>query len=380
MSHIFAGVMTGTSMDAIDVALIDVTPSVTLGNVRENVTLLNFLSRPLDVALADGMADLQEPGEEELHRAALLANALSDAISRTVLELLAISDMKPDDVRAIGVHGQTVRHRPELGYTLQLLNPSRIAEATSITVVSDFRNRDIAAGGQGAPLVPIFHQAIFRQNDSEVAAVVNIGGIANVSWLAKEVLGYDTGPGNTLMDLWCQKHLGKPFDENGKWAKTGTPSATLLADLLKEPFFARPLPRSTGKELFNLKWLQKKLSAYPNLAAQDVQATLALLTAKTIADEIGKLARNSRVPEKILICGGGALNQHLMELLASTVADALGRKIPVSRTDSEGFASQTIEASAFAWLAYRTMEGRTASLPSVTGALGPRILGSITPR
>jgi anhydro-N-acetylmuramic acid kinase len=404
MSHAFAmpayvaGVMTGTSMDAIDIALIEIAEVTTLGHVQETVVQKGFVSRPLDPALVSAMAELQRSGEDELHRASLISNVLADAISRTMLELMTSLGLKSSAIAAIGVHGQTIRHQPELGYTIQLNSAARIAEATGITVVSDFRSRDIAAGGQGAPLVPLFHQAIFgapdalnaapnNAIDSEhhgVTAVINIGGIANLSWLGRPLLGFDTGPGNTLMDYWIARHLQQPFDRDGAWAASGVVHAPLLKALLSDPFFAKPAPKSTGRDLFHAAWLDHFLNRpeFSRISPQDVQATLLELTAESIANELarlqGQVVQHASC-KKVLICGGGAQNPVLMGRLKAAITAVRGPDITVDSTQSHGWHPQWIEAAAFAWLAARTLRGLAGSAPSVTGALGPRILGSITP-
>lgn len=374
-----AGVMTGTSLDAIDVAIIRIAQEVTLGHVKEAISLEAFSSRPLDVALADGFADLQSSGDDELHRSQLICNAYADAISRAVLETLTRHDIRPSDICAIGVHGQTVRHRPELGYTIQLNAPARIAEATGIAVVSDFRSRDIAAGGQGAPLVPAFHRRLFAQDDKALA-VVNIGGIANVSWLGRAVSGFDTGPGNVLMDLWHREHRQGRFDSDGQWAQGGTVHEGLLKHFLAEPFFARPAPKSTGRDLFRREWLHGHLkkAAVEHLSAQDVQATLCMLTATTIANAIAALDQTEPCLE-VLVCGGGVRNTRLMSVLQQELDRQCGRAMRVASTETAGWDPQSIEACAFAWLAHQTIHARPGSLSEVTGAIGPRVLGSITP-
>jgi anhydro-N-acetylmuramic acid kinase len=304
-----------------------------------------------------------------------------------------------------------VRHQPAMGYTIQLNAPARIAETTGITVVSDFRSRDIAAGGQGAPLVPLFHQAIFGGADpsrpsslGEVTVIINIGGMANITWLGSPLIGFDTGPGNVLMDLWVQQHQGKAFDQNGQWAQSGQVHAELLNSFYADPFFKSPPPKSTGRDLFSAEWLAQHLNqpAFQKLKPQDVQATLAMLTAKSIAHEIKRLEdsseKNARCGQ-VLVCGGGEKNQHLMALLETEIQSLLGqpvgdrvgqsvddrlshqkgRQIPVHSTAVRGWPPQVIESAAFAWLAYRTLHNLPGNAPSVTGALGARILGSITP-
>jgi anhydro-N-acetylmuramic acid kinase len=381
----FAGVMTGTSLDGIDVAILEIGSQVTLGHVRPTLALAHFFSRPMDRSLVDALMSLQSPSENELHRAALIANSFSDSIARTVLEALTSHGIPRRAIDAIGVHGQTVRHQPQLGYSIQLNTPARIAEITGITVVSDFRSRDIAAGGQGAPLVPAFHQAIF-QSESEHRAVINIGGIANISWLAQPTLGYDTGPGNLLMDYWIRRHQGHDYDNNGLWASTGNLHMPLLHAMLSDPFFSVEPPRSTGRDLFSENWLNNFLSQarFANLQAHDVQATLLHLTARSIALEIQRLERSvvggkKRQCDRLLVCGGGARNGHLLEAIRHQLAAILERAIPVESTEFLGWDPQVIEAAAFAWLASRTLDGLTGNTPSVTGAIGERVLGTITP-
>ena len=384
---LFAGVMTGNSMDAIDIAVLRLGESVTLGHEDALIELACFSSKPLDISIREALQSLLSNGADELHRAALIANSFSDLISRATLELLASNGLAPSDIHAIGVHGQTIRHRPEFGYSLQLNAPARIAEITGISVVSDFRSRDIAAGGQGAPLVPAFHEAIFKgparrdPGSVGVTAVVNIGGIANISWLGARLIGYDTGPGNLLMDTWTQLHLGQAYDDNGQWAQSGKVNETLLARMLSDPFFSVRPPRSTGRELFCRQWLEKFLGQreFSTLATQDVQATLLALTTRSIANEIQKLEKGKENCVSLIVCGGGAKNSALMNSLSRELQAVLGRPLDVNSSQALGWDPQSIEASAFAWLAARTMKGLAGNAPDVTGALGPRVLGSITP-
>lgn len=379
-----AGVMTGTSMDAIDVAILSIGSATTLGHVASVIRLDHFGAYPLDRNLVAMLAALQHSGEDELHRQALAANHLADAISRAVLETLTQAGLTPKDISALGVHGQTVRHRPDLGYTIQLNAPARIAEVTGIRIVSDFRSRDIAAQGQGAPLVPAFHQAIFRGQDQR--AIINIGGIANLTWLGPPLSGADTGPGNCLMDLWVQRHRGEPFDRNGAWASTGRCDDALLKTMLTDPFFAQQPPKSTGRDLFSEQWLDRHLQQAQSISAADIQATLLHLTAETIARAIADQEKKqmSQHPgdtalSKVAICGGGAKNQALLAAIATRLGHQLNRPIAVDSTAQLGWDPQVIEASAFAWLAHRTISGLSGNCPEVTGALGPRILGAITP-
>jgi anhydro-N-acetylmuramic acid kinase len=286
--------------------------------------------------------------------------------------------MAREQVTAIGVHGQTVRHRPEAGYTRQINQPALLAELTGIDVIADFRSRDIAAGGQGAPLVPAFHHAVFGDREED-RVVVNIGGIANISVLPRRlsetVTGFDTGPGNVLLDAWINQHNGQAYDANGDWAKSGKVNGALLAALRGEPFFAAPPPKSTGRDLFHPAWLAKKLEDFPDVASADVQATLTVLSATTIADAIKQYAPNTRA---IYVCGGGAYNTYLMTLMHF----ALKLHQPEIKIDSTavlGIAPNHIEALAFAWLAQRFSVREPGNVPRVTGAKGLRILGALYP-
>jgi anhydro-N-acetylmuramic acid kinase len=381
-AELYVGVMTGTSMDAIDVALIELGELRTLGHCSPLLRLKAFRSEPMDRGLADALMGLQSRGEDELHRAALVANSLSDAISQSILALLSSQQLRPAQIQAAGVHGQTVRHRPELGYSLQLLTPARIAELTGLTIVSDFRSRDIAAGGQGAPLVPGFHAAIAAPSEQEgITAIVNIGGMANISWLSSSPIGFDSGPGNVLMDYWAATHLGQAFDQDGAWAARGQAQQALLDRFRAEPFFSLPAPKSTGRDLFNPAWL-RKMGIDPGGQAhkpEDVQASLLLLTAQTISAEIARLDQAGQNCARVLVCGGGARNLVLMQVLEKEIHQALGRPVSVESTAAIGWDPQVIEASAFAWLAARSMKGQAGNAPSVTGAIGPRILGALTP-
>ncbi len=287
------------------------------------------------------------------------------------------SGIPRSSVRAVGAHGQTVRHRPQefdgTGYTLQLNSPALLAELCGIDVVADFRSRDVAAGGQGAPLVPPFHKAFFGRSD-QILAVLNVGGISNVTVLdpaAPDVLGFDCGPGNALMDSWCHTHTGQAFDDAGAWAAGGRIQIPLLKRLLSEPYFSKAPPKSTGRDLFNPPWLASQLAAVGPLAAQDVQATLTELTAVSCANSLMAVAPRCTA---LKVCGGGALNQHLMTRLQVALPDCA-----VTSTADAGLPPLQVEATAFAWLARQTVLGRTASLESVTGARGARILGAIYP-
>lgn len=383
--RLVAGVMTGTSMDAIDIAVLQIEAAHTADPTAPETSLKGFFSKPMAPALRAALLELQDRSDDELHRAALIANSFADAVSVAVMEAIVGMGLACRDIAAIGIHGQTIRHQPRLGYSIQLNAPARIAEATGIAVVSDFRSRDIAAGGQGAPLVPGFHEAIFS-SPQELRAIVNIGGIANVTWLGRPLRGHDTGPGNMLMDAWSQRHLGTAFDRDGAWAASGQIHARLLEAMLRDPFFSLAAPKSTGRDLFSLQWLDGLLSklGLQAIAPEDVQATLLALTAQSIAAEISTLEQQSIASaqgrcDRVLICGGGAQNSALMASLNQAIEDALGQAVPVASTDTLGWPPQTIESAAFAWLADRTISGFPGNCPSVTGAIGPRTLGSITP-
>jgi len=354
--------MSGTSVDGVDAVLADLSlspRSVAAAHVQ------------FSAALRAALNALQSTGNEELHRSALAANALMDCCADAVDAVLNRGRVTRRDIAAIGVHGQTVRHRPDLGYTTQIANPARLAEATGITVVADFRSRDIAAGGQGAPLVPALHAALFASPDVH-RVVVNVGGIANLTDLPPhgDVRGFDTGPGNTLLDAWCERHTGAPFDRDGAWAASGRIDRTLLAELQSDAYFAAAAPKSTGRDRFNLAWLQKSLARLDEAPEPvDVQRTLLELTAATIARAIAEQCPDAA---EILVCGGGAHNAALMRELAAALAP--GR---LATTATLGIPVEQVEALAFAWLAREALAGRPGNLPSVTGARGPRILGAI---
>ena len=368
MSELYIGLMSGTSLDGVDAVLADFS--------GQKCVVSHHQSAPLAPELRAELLALNTSGADELHRAALAANALARTYAHTVQTLLAHSGMPASAIRAIGAHGQTVRHRPQAfdgtGYTLQLNSPALLAELTGITVVADFRSRDVAAGGQGAPLVPAFHQCVFAR-PGETMLVLNIGGISNLSVLGAErqVLGFDCGPGNALMDYWCQRHTGQPFDRAGAWAAGGKILPSLLAQWLAEPFLHQPPPKSTGRDLFNPVWLHAHLAAHSTASPQDVQATLTELTASACAASVISYGKNSK---NMAVCGGGAFNQHLMQRL-----QALLPTVAVQPSDAYGLPAQQVEAAAFAWLARQTLRGAPGNLQSVTGARGARVLGAIYP-
>jgi anhydro-N-acetylmuramic acid kinase len=368
MPEFYIGLMSGTSLDGVDGVL------VRFDGVHQQV--LQHAARPMPAALAQDLLALNAPdGRDELHRAALAANALVRLYAEVVHDLLRAAQVSAAQVRAIGAHGQTVRHQPGLhdgtGYTLQLNNPALLAELTGITVVADFRSRDVAAGGQGAPLVPAFHQAQFGQNGAPIA-VLNLGGISNLTLLdGEKVLGFDCGPGNALLDAWSLQHTGQPYDAQGQWAATGHVHAALLHTLLQEPYFALPPPKSTGRDLFHPRWLAEQLTKQPGLAPVDVQATLTELTACCCAEALLRYGPRS---QRLIVCGGGALNIWLMQRLQTLLPG-----VAVVSSEGEGLPPLQVEAAAFAWLARRAMQGKTGNLKSVTGAQGTRVLGAIYP-
>jgi anhydro-N-acetylmuramic acid kinase len=378
--------MSGTSLDGVDGVVVQISSPSLLSNTRQ-LKVLQHVFQPFDAEFRAELLSLNTPGNNELHRAALAGNRLARSYSQVVHALLKASSMQANDIQAVGAHGQTVRHRPlefdanpatgeaAVGYTLQLNNPALLAELTGIDVVAEFRTRDLAAGGQGAPLVPAFHAEVFG-NPAHTVAVVNIGGISNISVLRNasmhnaEIIGFDCGPGNALMDHWIHLHQGKDYDANGEWAAQGQVIDALLQSLLTEAFLHQTPPKSTGRDLFNPTWLQQHLRA--SYQAVDVQATLCEFTAMAIDQD---LKRHAPEAKKLWVCGGGALNAQLMSRLQ---AHAPG--VQVASTEAHGLPPLQVEAAAFAWLAAKAIKRETGSLESVTGARGARVLGAIYPR
>ncbi|MBI3155613.1 MAG: anhydro-N-acetylmuramic acid kinase [Burkholderiales bacterium] len=364
----YIGLMSGSSLDGIDGVLAD--------PARDEPPIAHVHHALPDALRAELLALNAAGGVDELHRAALAAGALAHGYAGVVHALLARAALPAAAVRAIGAHGQTVRHRPGefdgLGYTIQLLNGARLAEACAIDVVCDFRSRDLAAGGQGAPLVPAFHAARFGSAGAD-SAVLNVGGIANLTLLGRDgsVRGLDCGPGNVLMDLWAARHLGQRYDEGGAWAASAAADETLLARMLAEPFFARPLPKSTGRDLFHAGWLDAVLAGLPALPPARVQATLLELSARAACDALQALAPGTT---RLSVCGGGAFNGALMARLA-----ALLPRVRVGSSAELGVPPDQVEALAFAWLAQAFVDGRPGNVPAVTGSAGPRRLGALYP-
>lgn len=364
---LYLGLMSGTSADGIDAALAQFPVD---GGCRfvEGLTLpWDPLLRERLVALGQGgeLASLDELGDVDAR--------IGLAFAAAAVALLQHSGVDATQVRAIGSHGQTVRHRPSASpaFTLQLGDANRIAEHTGITTVADFRRRDVAAGGQGAPLMPAFHLAMLGTADED-RAVLNLGGIANLTLIPREgtLLGFDTGPANALLDAWCERHTGRTYDADGAFAASGVVDAGLLARWRDDPWFALPPPKSTGREQFHLAWVQQQIGDGQHVAA-DVQATLLELTAVTVADALLRTLPGAR---RVLVCGGGVRNGHLMQRLAARLPGVV-----VESSARHGLDPDYLEALGFAWLAQRTLDGLAGNLPSVTGAAGPRILGAIHP-
>lgn len=362
-SRLVIGLMSGTSLDGVDAALVDFGP--------DRPQLLNTHFLPYSDAIKRSALALHDSHINELDNTAILANQLSHLYAEVVHGLLDKARLGNEKIRAIANHGQTIRHQPERGYTLQIGNNALLAELTRIDVIGDFRSRDIAAGGQGAPLVPAFHNAIFSEPDTH-RVIVNIGGIGNLTDLPPRgtVRGFDTGPGNLLMDSWIMEHRHQAYDRDGAWAAQGKVNPDLLQQLLSHEFFRLPPPKSTGRDDFNMGWLQNELRRY-RIDPVDVQATLLALTTQSISEAIKRYCQGAT---EVYLCGGGARNKALF--------DSLGRAMPHLRfdiTDSLGVASDWVEAFAMAWLGWKTIRRDPANLPEVTGAKGRRVLGAIYP-
>ena len=364
MSDLYIGLMSGTSLDGADGVLVD------FSGAKLRVLASSTASFPSD--FRDDLLALNSPSHNELHRAAMASNQLAAVYVNVVDSLLRDAGLSADDVHAIGAHGQTVRHQPASGYTLQLNNPALLAERTGINAVADFRSRDVAAGGQGAPLVPAFHQSVFGKPDA-TTLVLNIGGISNLSVLPAtgDVLGFDCGPGNALMDAWCLQHTYQRFDNGGQWAASGQLIPALLASLLNEPYFTMSPPKSTGRDLFSMAWLAEKLAPFKDQRPVDVQKTLTELTASACIMCAGSYLKYSR---ELIVCGGGAYNHYLMERLQAGLPS-----LKVVSSSAHNLPPLQVEAAAFAWLARQTVLRLPGNLPSVTGAKGLRVLGAVYP-
>ncbi|MDD0973441.1 anhydro-N-acetylmuramic acid kinase [Pseudomonas fontis] len=360
---LYLGVMSGTSLDGLDIALIE---------QEQRLTLLATHYIPMPETLRQTLLGLCSSGPDEIARAALAEAEWVRLAAQGIQHLLQTRQLQPQAIRAIGSHGQTIRHEPARGFTVQIGNPALLAELTGITVVGDFRRRDVAAGGQGAPLAPAFHETLFEAQ-GERLAVLNVGGFSNLSLIERDtpVSGFDCGPGNVLLDAWISEKQGHGYDANGAWAASGQVVPGLLNSLMSDPFFAGTGPKSTGREVFNLPWLMQHLSKQPTLPDQDVQATLLEVTALSI---VSSLQAAQQKTQALLVCGGGAHNGTLMKRLAELLPNAR-----VSSTAVCGVDPDWVEAMAFAWLAHCCLEGIAGNRPSVTGAQGLRILGAIYP-
>ncbi|MES2999189.1 MAG: anhydro-N-acetylmuramic acid kinase [Pseudomonadota bacterium] len=368
MPDLYIGLMSGTSLDGVDGVLVDFSANTPL--------VVHHASALFPPELRAELLALNASGADELHRAALAGNGLMRVYAGVTEELLVHSRVGREVVKAIGAHGQTVRHRPQefdgTGYTLQLCQPALLAELTRIDVACDFRSRDVAAGGQGAPLAPFFHQAMFRRA-GEAVGVLNIGGISNLTLLRADgsMIGFDCGPGNALMDFMAEKHLGRAFDNQGQWAGSGCVIPDLLQTMLAEPYFAKAPPKSTGRDLFNTGWLESVMRTHASAQAVDIQATLAELTARACSSDV---LRHEPDLARLIVCGGGALNTHLMNRLRTLLPGT-----SVMSSADAGLPPLQVEATAFAWLARKTVRRETLELESTTGARGARVLGCIYP-
>jgi anhydro-N-acetylmuramic acid kinase len=364
-STLYLGLISGTSVDAIDAVVVD------LASTPRVIAARAF---PYESALRSELLALNESRQVDIDALGALDVRVGEAFAAAALSLLAEHGIAARSIRALGSHGQTIRHRPRAAvpFTWQLGDPHVIAERTGLTTVADFRRRDVAAGGQGAPLLPALHAALLA-DATESRAVLNLGGIANLTALplGGAVQGFDTGPANGLMDAWCQRHRGRAYDADGAFAASGSVQPDLLASLLAHPYFARPVPKSTGREEFNLTWIDDVIMRHGMIAAADVQATLLELTARSVAQAV---EHNCAAARRIAVCGGGVHNPVLMRRLAELLAPRA-----LASSAHFGVDPDFVEAQAFAWLAYRTLAGEAGNLPSVTGAQGPRVLGAIIP-
>lgn len=364
----YIGLMSGTSADGIDAALVQISDD-------GKVSLLAARALAYPNPVREAVLAFKHTADDEIDRTGRLNVVLGELFAQAVLDLLEEQGLAPRKISAIGSHGQTLRHRPTgpHPYSIQIADPATIVERTGITTIADFRARDIAAGGQGAPLAPAFHRAAFH-SAAQHRVILNIGGIANVTSLPCDpkdpVVGFDTGPGNTLMDGWAKRHKNQRFDVNGEWAQQGTVSATLLDRLLEHPYFTEQPPKSTGPEEFNLQWLDSIIEKIPSaICAEDIQATLLGLTARSISQAISQ-----HLPEAqaVYVCGGGTHNKTLMAALQQEVDGT-----PVVTTGELGIDPDWVEACAFAWLAWRTLNNQTGNIASVTGARHEIPLGAI---
>lgn len=369
-ARLFVGLMSGTSADSIDAVLISFSQTQ-----NAYAKLEAFYSHPLTLTIQKQIFDLSQPGHNEIQRLGSLDITLAKEFAQATNELCRLAKIDATQIEAIGSHGQTIRHHPEASegvepFSLQIGDPNTIAKLSNIAVVADFRRKDIAYQGQGAPLVPAFHESVFK-SETEERCIVNIGGISNISILSNspEVTGYDTGPGNTLLDGWIRRHMDKAYDDSGAWASQGQIHNTLLSKLISHPYFTKAHPKSTGREEFHLEWLDHVLHSFSSISPADVQATLTELSALSIADAINK----TQIPNiSIYVCGGGAHNNHLLARLSKHLPQS-----PIQTTDVLGIHPDWVEAAAFAWLAMRRIDKLPGNIPCATGATSAAILGGI---
>jgi anhydro-N-acetylmuramic acid kinase len=368
MPQLYLGLMSGTSIDGVDVALVDFSGS--------HPRLLDCQTFPFPPSLTDALHQLCAPSENEIELMGRADRAIAKIFAEASLQLLKDNYVSPEQIIAMGSHGQTIRHMPydEHGFSLQIGDPNTLATLTGIDVIADFRRKDIALGGQGAPLVPAFHKAVFADS-TKSRVVINIGGIANITYLPKcdsdDIVGFDTGPGNTLLDAWCKRHTGQNYDEKGQWAAQSSADSELLHLLCKHPYFLLSAPKSTGREQFNLSWLDQNLSSMARfIEPQVVQATLVMLTTDTIVKQVLQF----KDVEQVYICGGGARNEFLVEELETAL-----HACELFTTDELGVEADAVEAMAFAWLAYAHVNHIQGSVASVTGATRGAVLGTFCP-
>jgi anhydro-N-acetylmuramic acid kinase len=358
-SSLLFGVMSGTSIDGIDIVLID--------KINKKIKVLDFLHLPYESQIKNKILALHIPSHNELEASIQTSKIHAKITASGINQILKKLDIKTNLVKAIGYHGQTIRHKPDMQYSIQIGDAHLLAELTKISVVSDFRNRDLVAGGQGAPLVPTFHQDIFSSKNKN-RVILNIGGISNITFLPTQdsILGFDCGPGNILLDHWIKEHKNLNYDTAGKWARSGTLIKELLTSFLKEDFFKKIPPKSTGRDLFNLEWINHHIKKEYSL--EDIQNTLVELTAISIINSINKFCPKT---DEIFICGGGSQNLYLLERIKSLST------LDIKTTNNLNIPPQQVESIAFAWLADKTMQKQFNNTPSVTGAHGPRILGTV---
>lgn len=361
----YIGCISGTSLDGLDLALLDFSKNSPKVAYSECATIPPDLQSELGKLCSPGPNEIERLGRADVEFGMFIGNCIN--------RLIAKHSIDREEIRAVGSHGQTIRHRPDINhpFSMQVGAISAIAETTGITTVGDFRMADIMVGGQGAPLVPAFHHQVFSSNEYQ-RLIINLGGISNLTVLPKgdtaQIQGYDIGPANTLLDRWTETHLGKSYDESGKWARSGKLLPSLLADMLKDEYFSRPTPKSTGREYFNMQWLEQ--FKIENQKPEDIQRTLLELAASTVVAAV--IQEKNHQPTEIYVCGGGAHNTFLLERI-----EALSGAPHIGKTDALGIPVDDVEAAAFAWLARETLEGRPGNLPSVTGATKPKILGAI---